>query len=818
MALIAHLGKWLVSHINVGDAAVAGFVCSMLHSTRSGPKSGVRASGRMHMRIFNTWILLCLLQLHINGAYGVKVGNGPTTFPGVGVPTKQSGRTADDFSRQAGGNFAKQLVRKRAYQRALIRAQQNGFTMYRGRRMTAVQASLCQTPKLQVAPASGSRWAGQARKAAKQPRLRVISHNLGGICQATFDNFSNWLEHSPYDIVLLQEIHFGVGKTSNEWQTKHWHIITSVQTDVRFAGVAVCVRRSLATGQHVKYQEVLPGRLLHVRVYPDFLTDKLDVSLETLCAYQHAAIDTASHISSRQRFWTQLSRSIASLPHRNVLLLGGDFNCTPKGSAGRMGAGLISGSAHPDSTEFRDIIVEHDLCVLNTWQSGCKNGNYTFMNGDRSSQIDYLMLRRSHADCIARDSCPLMGLHAVDHSPWRGGGKHRAITCSIPLFPGWRTKPRQIGGSLGYDKHALENAIRDGAQVVQAFRSAVSSRLAEQQVVDVDVINDVLLEQCQAFFPPRHLEKEARPWQTEAVQCSVRQLWDARALLQEQAFALQLACRQLRQVRVQRSRDHCRDCALLAHVFYYFEYQHRVQVIYKELKQKGKQARKAKLLTQLEKAGLAAERIDLKSLYQVLRTLAPKHRYKPVKIRGTDGAPISSHEEFSDILGYFDSLYSQAEPCSDPQHTLHHDALDRCPTITADDMGWALKQNALGKAVPKQHAPCGAWTVCSGLFSSELARVANSCLRGELPIPKRWSDCFLALIPKPNKRLTRPETLRPLGIQDAAGKSFARVLKRILLDQVLEVVCKYPQFAYLAKRSTYHAIDRVTQRCRTIRD
>ena len=484
-----------------------------------------------------------------------------------------------------------------------------------------------------------------------------------------------------------------------------------------------------------------------------------------------------------------------------------------------MGAGLNSGSAHPDSTEFRDIIVEHDLCVLNTWRSGSKHDMLTFMNGDRSSQIDFFMLRRSHADCIARESCPLVGSESLDHSPWRGGGKHLAIACSIPLFPGWRTRPRKSGGGLGYDKQALEHAIRDDAQAVHAFRSRVASSLAEQQVVDVDVINAVLLETCQAVFPPRHVGREARPWQTEVVQCTVRQLWRARSLFQEHALTLQFSCGQhRRQVRVQRSRDHCRDRALLAHVFTYLKHHHYVQVIYKELKQKGKQARKAKLLSQLEKAGLAAERNDQKSLYQVIRTLAPKNRYKPVQTRGTDGAPISSQAEFNDIMCYFDSLYSQAEPGSDPQCIANHEARDRCELVTAEDMRWALKQNAIGKAVPKHHAPSGAWAICSGLLSSELAQVANSCLQGEITIPKRWSDCFLALIPTPNKRLTRPETLRPLGIQDAAGKSFARVLKRILLGQVSEVVYKYPQYAYLAKRSTYHAIDRVTQHCRIIRD
>ena len=101
---------------------------------------------------------------------------------------------------------------------------------------------------------------------------------------------------------------------------------------------------------------------------------------------------------------------------------------------------------------------------------------------------------------------------------------------------------------------------------------AITSMI-QRKIVDVDgAMSDIL--------PPTYLEKEVRLWQTEAVQSS---------LLQEQAVALQLVCRQLRQVWAQRSRDHCRDRALLAHVFCYFKCQHSAG-LFKELKQKGKQA------------------------------------------------------------------------------------------------------------------------------------------------------------------------------------------------------------------------------------
>ena len=88
----------------------------------------------------------------LHGADGVKVEDIPTLLSGAAVvpaaAANPSGRTTYDFSRLHCGNLAKQLVRKRSYKRALLRAQQNGITMYRGRCITAQQAAWFSPPKL----------------------------------------------------------------------------------------------------------------------------------------------------------------------------------------------------------------------------------------------------------------------------------------------------------------------------------------------------------------------------------------------------------------------------------------------------------------------------------------------------------------------------------------------------------------------------------------------------------------------------------------------------------------------------------------------
>ena len=72
----------------------------------------------------------------------------------------------------------------------------------------------------------------------------------------------------------------------------------------------------------------------------------------------------------RHKFWITLARTLSTLPGRNLLVLGGDFNCTPEPSFGHVGHGQRAPAHYrADAREFNDIIREYDLCALNTWCS-----------------------------------------------------------------------------------------------------------------------------------------------------------------------------------------------------------------------------------------------------------------------------------------------------------------------------------------------------------------------------------------------------------------------------------------------------------------
>ena len=127
-------------------AAVAKFEESSNFCTRSGPKSGVRIRTATSWRFFRM-IQLLLLLLCLRQADGVKVEMDSTAISGASAKPRGGTALMPTPDNQA-GSHARQVIKKRAYRRALNRALQHGTTRYRGRVMTAAQASWYNQPRL----------------------------------------------------------------------------------------------------------------------------------------------------------------------------------------------------------------------------------------------------------------------------------------------------------------------------------------------------------------------------------------------------------------------------------------------------------------------------------------------------------------------------------------------------------------------------------------------------------------------------------------------------------------------------------------------
>ena len=175
----------------------------------------------------------------------------------------------------------------------------------------------------------------------------------------------------------------------------------------------------------MRFHAVIPGRLLHVRCSLG------DFDADLLCAYQwswNGAADKNVEAKRRQ-LWTTASRHIGSLPRRNPLLIGGDFNCSCEPKSGYVGLGVLKSAAQQraGTMEFMNVLVGCNLCVLNTWQSSRSSVSATYVFGEQRTQIDFLITRRGTADLLAKQA----KISPLDLAPWRSGSKHK---WSVPLF------------------------------------------------------------------------------------------------------------------------------------------------------------------------------------------------------------------------------------------------------------------------------------------------------------------------------------------------------------------------------------------------
>ena len=371
----------------------------------------------------------------VQGVVEVKVGSAPIVDPGA-RRAKLYGSTSAIYSPATRyPRYALTTPRsdacKRSYKRALRRARNsNDHSMiYRGR-LVQLGVQDDRPPRDAAVPGSHLRSSVLRPVRPHGHRLRVISHNIGGMDTVAYDSLMNWLQQNPCDILLLQEIHHGLGKTSSQWTSGGWHVITSVHAEKRFQGVAVFINANLIGALDIKYVELVAGRLLHVR-FP-----LSGVYLDVLNLYQHtwSGDNSRGVLEQRSRVWNSLSSCLQGLPRRNILLLAGDVNTSLLHEPGVAGGGCLRHDNPPsDSHLLAELSSQQGLCAVNTWCCRKSVDMHTYERGEQRTQIDYIFLRRMHADSLARRTVPTRSLNLT---PWRHGARHMALKLSMPVHPG----------------------------------------------------------------------------------------------------------------------------------------------------------------------------------------------------------------------------------------------------------------------------------------------------------------------------------------------------------------------------------------------
>ena len=164
---------------------------------------------------------------------------------------------------------------------------------------------------------------GEEQSTATTPRrIKYAVWNCGGLSAHLNAGILCWARQEGVDVLLLlQETHWS---QAMEWQDENWCYVRSAAKKPRTGGVmAVLSRRSVDAGT-LRWNELVPGRLLHIRC------DLQGTPIDILNVYQKVRVAGSEemvqkNIGERAHVWAQLDKWSRSVPRRNVVLVAGDF-------------------------------------------------------------------------------------------------------------------------------------------------------------------------------------------------------------------------------------------------------------------------------------------------------------------------------------------------------------------------------------------------------------------------------------------------------------------------------------------------------------
>ncbi|CAE6935987.1 unnamed protein product [Symbiodinium sp. CCMP2592] len=281
------------------------------------------------------WFRFLLFYFAINGVVGARVASDAT-----GAGSQEPSATVT-----SGGSLTTRHG-KRAFHRAQQRAQALGGTFYKGRWCTAKSLnthgptdsfpSASSTPQ----PRKGAFRSTQTNHHSRS--INFISWNSSGLGSGVLPEFLLWIDMLPASsrphVILIQESHW---RFTSEYRHGDWlafHNGVSESSQDRYAGLVTLVRIPGVTQDHVRVHNILQGRLTHVRV------DLPHRNLDIIHVYQHPLTTDPSKTTQdkRRRLFQRPDAVVQSMPGRNFLAVGGDFNIALPFSPPHTGSSLMT--------------------------------------------------------------------------------------------------------------------------------------------------------------------------------------------------------------------------------------------------------------------------------------------------------------------------------------------------------------------------------------------------------------------------------------------------------------------------------------------
>ena len=656
-------------------------------------------------------------------------------------------------------------VKKRSFRRALLRASKHGYTWYKGRLCSAKQLGVTMTP-ISIQHSTPNVDPPPHRK---RRRLACLSWNCSGLSPSDWDMFQIWLDSQALDVILLQESHWGY---TSEWlQTKYYAIHSGFKSGQ--AGLLCLVSRQICKQADLSWQEVEPGRILHVRIHHE------KRSVDVVNLYQH--VYKPGNLDLRSEIWSKLSYLLSTFSKKHALILAGDANCSTDQRCTAIGLPSYErhgerhrGTSHSDSHLWIQLLKQHNLIALNTWSP---NNTATYEFNHQHSRIDYIICRREHGDPLAKDvqmlhDFALLPLTGAFHVPLLTTlRKDWFLTIETPTAR-WTRQQR-----LQLHQHCVKQD--ETYEQFQHQMNTLVNNLQDNTTPDLDTLHSQLMTFSGQVF------NVAKP--TPLYRCSVGPY-----------RRFQEHTRQLRQLQ---GTD-------LASLFAAWRQVHLRGKARKDMTQSSRATRKQKLMQVFTTAQRADQARDHFALYQAIRDLAPKQTSRRIMLRDAQGHLMGPQESADWIHDWYKAIYSAA-PC-DPIDTSAHWPFD------VQSFSDALNSIPTHKALDPSFAPAPMWKYGAEGIATYLDPVLHDFCE-QFRFPKCWGSGTLALLVKPGKRGQHPSELRPIALLEPTSKVAMGLIATALQTTMRQVLCRLPLFAYLGGRGTEDAIHRVVLHCTAVR-
>lgn len=676
-------------------------------------------------------------------------------------------------------------VVKRSLQRAQRRAHSQGFAWYRGQCWTPNDFLRIGMQPIVQTPPKPKQYDLATCNASQGPRRRMtcLTWNCGGLSTHRLDELKQWLAMHQVHIAVITETRWSF---QSEWSDNAWHHIHSADENHRGSGVLLLISKRLCDANDLRWQTVIPGRLVHARI---LLQPR---HLDIVGCYQHVHSGHAKSMPLREAFWKALETTVQGLPTRNTLVMLGDMNCSLPESPGICGTSFFrwnekpkQGPRHADGGRLLAILRQHGIVALNTWDA---SQSPTFAQNGAASRIDYVFTRQQHADGQAR---AVQTLWQAPFLPVQQHG-HAPLLCHIARY--WiPPKHHPRFGLTPNQKQRGQLAKRTDSvawhEFLQATTPDVLAHLSQALSADrpeIQAVHDVAMKHFSQHFPAMSRSKNEDPWQRNA---HVLNKWQHRQILQGLRFRTEQG------------------------IFRAWFHATKFQQLTRSHRRHARQLRRQRFEETLHQASLAAQSHDTHKLFDLINRFAPKIHRRRMQLRRDDGTLMTSCEERSLLVAYV------RETWRGPTLTAMTNTHAPGVPFTVETLARALMLIPSQKATAAPCAPGIVWNSLAATLAPSL-HAALACWWGHNPpwIPLQWRSGWLQLIPKPNKPPTRLQNLRPLALQCPVGKAILGILIQLASQQAEAAMRTWPIWAFMRRRSTQDPLLVVAQHCKRTRE